>query len=163
MSPGLLSYLDSEDRILATNISNGFAPGEAASFLLLSKNYDKSFLPVTLSAPGVSKEEGHYYADEVPYRGDGLAEAFRRSISNSRKEKIKRIYSSMNGENFFVKEFGVALIRNSKRIASEHSVEHPADCYGDLGAATGAVLTTLAAIELSKERSNEYDYLVCCS
>ncbi|MCW9018152.1 MAG: hypothetical protein OQJ89_14375, partial [Kangiellaceae bacterium] len=160
---GLLSLLDSENRILATNTTNGFAPGEAASFILLSKKYNRSFLPVALSMPGVSKEEGHLYSDEVPYRGDGLALAFEKSLKNSGSTKVKRIYSSMNGENFFVKEFGVASIRNSEQLISEHKVIHPADCYGDLGAATGAVLTTLAALDAAKENVSGSSYLVYCS
>lgn len=160
---GLLSYLDSENRILATNISNGFAPGEGAGFMLLTKNFNPSFLPVALSVPVVSKEEGHLYSEDTPYRGDGLAQAFESSLKNSNSSKVCKIYSSMNGESFFVKELGVATIRNSQRLGSDHEVIHPADCYGDLGAATGAVLTTLAALDIAEENVTSSNYLVYCS
>lgn len=160
---GLLSLLDSENRVLAANINDGFAPGEAASFMLLSKKYNQSFLPVALNLPGVSKEPGFLYSKESPYRGDGLAEAFTKSLSHCQSHKVEKIYSSMNGENFFVKETGVALLRNSERINTEHTVVHPADCYGDLGAATGGVLTTLAALDLEKDKNKSNSYLVCCS
>jgi len=160
---GLLSLLDSENRILAVNVSDGFTPGEAASFMLLSKQYHQSFLPVALSPPGISKETGFLYSEDSPYRGDGLADAFKNSLINGGNKKIDKIYSSMNGENFFVKEFGVALLRNSAGINQEHAVIHPADCYGDLGAATGGVLTTLAALDFANVKDKLSSYIVCCS
>ena len=160
---GLLSLLDSENRILAPNINDGFAPGEAASFMLLSKKYNQSFLPVALNPPGVSKEAGFLYSKDSPYRGDGLADAFTKSLSHCQSQQVEKIYSSMNGENFFVKETGVALLRNSERINKEHTLVHPADCYGDIGAATGGVLTTLAALDLEKVKNKLSSYLVCCS
>ncbi len=54
-------------------------------------------------------------------------------------------YSSMNGEHYWAKECAVAMLRNEHHLQEQITVAHPADCYGDLGAATGSVLMGLAA------------------
>lgn len=165
---GLISRLDIEDRILALNITDGFALGEAAGFLLLTKDPHHSFLPVSLSLPGLAEEEGHRYSNE-PYRGDGLASAVTSAIELSNGAKISHLYSSMNGESFSVKEFGVSSIRNSECFSDGYQVTHPADCYGDIGAATGAVLVALSAMNFKDkvtERNNnvsDQQHIICCS
>lgn len=57
----------------------------------------------------------------------------------------------MNGEHFWSKEFGVAMVRHFKTRQKDISVVHPADCYGDLGCATSPVLLGLAAMDLWSE------------
>lgn len=144
----LLAALDETDRILAPGVMNGFAPGEGASFVLLTRDpakalRSKTHLP-SLSMPGLSREPGHLFSDE-PYRGDGLAQAFTQALANNGSQSpIVDTYSSMNGEHYWAKEYGVAMIRNRERFADTCAHHHPADCYGDLGAATGAMLITLA-------------------
>ena len=58
---------------------------------------------------------------------------------------ISRIFSSMNGERYWGKEWGVAYLRNQQAFLPEHSLVHPADCFGDIGAAAGSILLGLAA------------------
>ncbi|WP_196137596.1 hypothetical protein [Aliikangiella sp. G2MR2-5] len=162
-NPGILSRLDSENRVLALGVSDGFAPGEGAGFLLLCKQYDISYLPVALSLPGIAKEAGHLYAEDEPYMGEGLAKAFEKALIPVNDSKVERIYSSMNGENFFVKELGVASIRNAEKFSQSYEVIHPADCYGDIGAATGAVLLGVSALDAIKSLKTGNQHLVYCS
>ena len=56
----------------------------------------------------------------------------------------------MNGENHWAKEYGVAFLRNRKAFKDPVCVEHPADCYGDIGSATATALISLAAENLFK-------------
>ena len=56
----------------------------------------------------------------------------------------------MNGENHWAKEYGVASLRNKNMFKEAIQIQHPADCYGDLGSATGSVLIALAAENLLK-------------
>ena len=158
---GLISRLDVENRITALNIPNGFALGEAAGFLLLSKRPDKSFLPVVIHQPGLSQEEGHLYS-KAAYRGEGLSKAVTQAIQFANATKITQVYSSMNGENFFVKEMGVMSIRHAQYLQEGYQVNHPADCYGDIGAANGAVLIGLSAMSLSG-KTDRFNHMVCCS
>ncbi|WP_188151032.1 hypothetical protein [Teredinibacter waterburyi] len=160
---GLLAHLDSEDRIAAVDVNNGFVPGEAASFLLLSKQPHKSFLPVSLHRPGLSDESGHMYNNDVPCLGDGLATAVRDAHSYSDGSLIDVIYSSMNGENEFAKEYGAMLIRNSRAFSEQLTHIHPADCYGDIGAASAAVLLSLSARSLSLNKNGASQQMVYCS
>ena len=54
----------------------------------------------------------------------------------------------MNGEDYWAREYGVAHIRNRQAFADPVTLQHPADCYGDIGSATAPVLIALAAQNL---------------
>jgi 3-oxoacyl-[acyl-carrier-protein] synthase-1 len=141
-----LNPLIESQRLLAPNASDGFAAGEGAAFLLLTNNPDKALRKnnhiVAINSPGIGEEPGNLHSD-APYRGDGLAQAFASALSGCAQGAVDTIYSSMNGEHYWAKEYGVAYIRNRHYFGDNVKVEHPADCYGDLGAATGNVLMGL--------------------
>jgi 3-oxoacyl-[acyl-carrier-protein] synthase-1 len=56
------------------------------------------------------------------------------------------VYSSMNGESHWSKEWSVAYLRNRAAFNEGFRVHHPADCYGDLGAAAGPALIALVLL-----------------
>jgi 3-oxoacyl-[acyl-carrier-protein] synthase-1 len=149
----LLATLDREDRVLADGVMDGFAPGEGAAFLLLCSDTARQTLPATpkvrIHAPGLALEAGHRYSEET-YTGDGLANALSMSLQALDDMPVRTILSSMNGENFGAKEWGVALIRNSGRIDPDYRFEHPAECFGDSGAAAMPLLAGLAAVGMHK-------------
>lgn len=147
-----LGALDAEDRVTAENVSDGFAPGEAAGFLLLSKNQLADFC-IGLHQPSLGKETGAYYSDEI-YRGDGLAKVVSGAIAFAQGKSVSRIYSSMNGQHYFAKEYGVSVMRNSPAIITDHKIFHPADCWGDIGAATGIGLIALSASHFFKTKDD---------
>lgn len=153
-----------KERLLTYKSVDGFIPGEGAVFLLLMKGdtelNDSNPLPY-ITEPGVGYENGNMYSDE-PYIGDGLAQAVAISISNADTPNIMTVYSSMNGENYFAKELGVAIIRNKKYFADNYEMKHPADCFGDLGAAIGLVMIALVSFTI-KHGYNQPPCLVYCS
>ena len=134
----LLSTLDMHDRILADGVMDGFAPGEGAAFLLLAspQTAEKHALRSLgqLCQPALASEPGHRYS-QSPYKGDGLSQAMTSALAALKGEKVNTVFSTMNGENFHAKEWGVANIRNQSSFAEKLVFEHPADCYGDPGAA----------------------------
>jgi 3-oxoacyl-[acyl-carrier-protein] synthase-1 len=146
-----LDPLSKKDRLLTKSNMDGFAPGEGAAFLLLTPSAGLAMVRnghiVAVNAPGIATETGHMESDE-PYRGDGLDQAFRKALVNHTEANIHSIYSSMNGENHWAKEYGVAYIRNKSAFAEAVKTAHPADCYGDLGAATSPALIAVAAEHL---------------
>ena len=146
-----LGELDSAQRVLTPVSPDGFAPGEGAGFLLLTRHPEKAMQRdnhiISLSAPGSGEEPGHL-SSEQPYQGEGLDQAFKQALTNQSAAGIRAIYASMNGEHHWAKEYGVAYIRNKDSFHESVNIEHPADCYGDLGSATGAVLMGLAADDL---------------
>lgn len=160
VDPNILGCLDEQDRVLTEESMDGFVPGEGASFILfVSERIKNKFQNIknAVFIPGVCQEEGHLYSEE-PMLGNALTDVFRNAIEPLAGKKIKTIYGSLNGENFQSKELGIAIMRNSKTIDPEHSIEHPADCYGDLGAATAIALLTIA-----NENTANNTSLVFCS
>jgi 3-oxoacyl-[acyl-carrier-protein] synthase-1 len=150
----LLARLSEERRILGPNAMDGFLPGEGAAFIVLRgmpAGADASSVAVCGAA--TVDDAAHRYATE-PALGEGLSdaiEAMRREYGDPR-QPIATIFAGMNGESFDAKLWGVAQVRHSTVFAPAPSVEHPADCIGDTGAASGAILASLAAHVLSKSQ-----------
>jgi len=162
----LLATLDQENRIKFEGSDNSFVPGEGAGFLLLiSETARKHFSQIEMTAisqPGIGIEAGHLYSDSA-YKGDGLANAFRNALTHVQHGSVSGIYSSLNGENFSTKELGVAITRNSQYFMPGNQTYHPADCFGDIGAATGPALIILANSNLLNDKSNLPSLVYCSS
>ncbi|WDE08870.1 hypothetical protein SG34_033810 [Thalassomonas viridans] len=138
-----LALLDRQQRLLTATSMDGFVPGEGAAFFVLSREPNGK---VTLGPPGLSDEPGHIYSQEVCL-GDGLSNAIRSALTGI-TQPVKTVFSSFNGEHANGKEWGIALSRNSQNIDEAFIMEHPADCFGDLGAATVPTLMILAYLGL---------------
>lgn len=153
----LLGTLDIENRVKTEQNTDAFVPGEGAAFLLLMTSNTAATAGLsplaTLTPGGEGYERGHFYSSE-PCLGDGLATAFQGFLAAAHlKSPVVEVYSSMNGESHWAKEWGVALVRNKGAIAEDFAVHHPADCYGDLGAASGPAMAALAALGLADHSS----------
>ncbi len=150
----LLGTLDMECRILAEGVMDGFVPGEGAGFFLLASDRtvsaeQKPMARVIAVATGV--EKGHRYSEEV-YRGDGLAGTMQMLFESAppSSEPVRTVYAGFNGENFWAKEWGVAYLRSKDKFDETFRTEHPADCFGDPGAALGPLMIGLAAVGMQK-------------
>ncbi|PKG37153.1 hypothetical protein [Psychromonas sp. Urea-02u-13] len=161
----LLHLLHEQGRLAGEDIAHGFVPGEGAAFIRLSRKPVTVFSSlniISLNIPGISQEQGHLYSD-APYRGDGLANAVTHALNNTPQATIHSVYQTMNGEVYWAKEIGVAMTRNSKRLSKTLKQQHPADCYGDLGAASAAALIALAALDLTTQVPNSAHLISCSS
>jgi len=147
----LLATLDNDQRILGSQVMDGFIPGEGAGLLLLGQ---PGAPPVPdldsiarIVGVGLGLEPGHRYSED-PYQGDGLADAFRNllAIPGNRGTPVATIFAGLNGENYGAKEFGVANLRSHRELLPDRMVLHPIDCFGDIGAALGPVMIGLAAM-----------------
>jgi 3-oxoacyl-[acyl-carrier-protein] synthase I len=150
----VLGTLDMEQRVKSAGNLDGFIPGEGAAFLLLADRGAASGAGLvpwgTVSAVMQAVEPGHLYSEE-PYRGEGLGQTFHQlAQAGALAEPIQEVYSSMNGESHWAKEWGVARIRSNARFGAEHGIHHPAECYGDTGAASGPLMVALAAIGIKQ-------------
>ncbi len=156
----LLGTLDMEDRILGQAVMDGFIPGEGAGFVLLSSS-GASFARISPVFTGF--EEGHLGSDK-PYQGEGLATVFAEIFgSGAFAQPVREVYSAMNGENHWAKEWGVAFLRNQGSFDPSHGIHHPADCLGDTGAASGILLTILAAFGIGKGYRRSPALITCSS
>lgn len=153
----LLGTLDRDKRIKCARVMDGFIPGEGAGVVLLGRagaaGGAKSPPLATLLAAAAADEPGHRYSTET-YRGDGLAAAFAGVLTakGNLRAPIATMYAGLNGESFGAKEYGVASLRSSRELSPEIVVEHPIDCFGDIGAALGPVMLGLAALGLAGQR-----------
>jgi 3-oxoacyl-[acyl-carrier-protein] synthase-1 len=148
----LLATLGAEGRVKGPRVMDGFVPGEGAAFLLLkaaSKRKHESSAPVVAGAASTT-DPGHRYGT-APARGEGLAEALEllRGNLSAPIGPIGTTFAGLNGENFDAKLWGVARLRHNDQFSPAMALVHPADCFGDTGAAAGAILTALAATALS--------------
>lgn len=146
-----LEIPDQKNRLLSLGPCDGYAPGEGAAFLWLTSHADQAMTcdgqVIRIHPPGLSEEPGHWFS-EKPYRGEGLDAAIKQALEPYQGAPISTIFSSMNGERYWAKELGVAVIRNQSQLAENHRVLHPAEFYGDLGSATAPALLSLATEHL---------------
>ncbi len=163
----VLGTLDLEKRVKSSDNLDGFVPGEGAGFLLLTSRIAANVAGLApmaiISEVAEGFEEGHL-GSEQPYTGDGLATTIEKLLQESNlKEPIKEVYSSMNGENHWSKEWGVAYLRNTAAFESAHDIHHPADCFGDTGAACGLLLTGLSAVGIMQGYRGSPSLVYCSS
>lgn len=144
----VLATLDLEKRLKSAANYDGFIPGEGAAFLLLANARvamaDGVPAIARISRAAMGFEAGHLHST-TPYRGDGLASTLAQ-LAQFSVEPVNEVYSSMNGESHWAKEWGVSHLRNRGLFAENHRMHHPADCYGDTGAASGPLMGGLAAL-----------------
>lgn len=148
----LLATLDAEQRILGPRVMDGFIPGEGAAFYALSgegASNAQDVRSVVVHGAASSVDPGHRYGTE-PARGEGLAAA----LDSLRRQSppaapIGTTFAGFNGESFDAKLWGVARLRHHDFFSKEMLIDHPADKFGDAGAAMGAILMTLAAKSLA--------------
>lgn len=150
----VLGTLDLQGRIRNEVNSDGFSPSEGAAFLLLSLASTAQARGLTPLAQVIGyahgQEAGHIYSDEK-YLGEGLAATFASLLSESPpSQPIGSVYSSFNGERYWAREFGVARLRQAHAFSPDHQMEHPAECFGDMGSAQGPALAALAAHGVQK-------------
>jgi len=146
----VLGTLDLEGRVKSRTNADGFVPGEGAAFVLLASERAAATFGLTpmarVSAAAVGFESGHLRSDQ-PYRGDGLATTIAQLVRlGAIEEPIGDVYSSMNGESHWAKEWGVSHLRNRSLFRPDHGMHHPADCFGDTGAACGPLMIGLASL-----------------
>lgn len=153
----VLGALDRDRRVKSDVNLDGFIPGEGAAFLLLASEGAAAARGLSaiaaISPAAVGFEPGHLYSPE-PYRGEGLAATIQGLLaSGAAPAPITDVWSSMNGESHWGKEWGVSYLRSRPAFADPFAIHHPADCYGDAGAAAGPILAGLAALDVGKRRS----------
>lgn len=149
----LLGSLDADGRILGATVSDGFIPGEGAAFLVLAHPSAAvgEGAAVTLEAAASAPDPGHR-SGAAPARGEGLASAIEllRSRLPNPAALVGHTFAGLNGESFDAKQWGVARLRHADFFSPDAGVSHPADCFGDAGAATGALLLAIAARALAR-------------
>lgn len=153
IDPDTLDWIEENEQLHAPANAWGFIPGEAASFCLLcSQNTaDKYKLPgkAQLIAVSTTIEENRIKTETVCL-GKGLTLAVKKCLQELAGDcRIDYTICDQNGEAYRADEFGFMLARLSERFVDPTDYMAPADCWGDVGAASGPLFvnSVIAAAE----------------
>ena len=150
-----LEWLDELDQLHSESAIYGFCPGEGAGFCLLASKELASRLSLTSSVKLLSVAsavETNRIKTETVCIGEGLSEAFQKALLGlpSQSTLVDHVICDMNGERYRGNEYGFAMLRSSGLFSEESDFQTPADCWGDVGAASGPLFTILAAFAAEK-------------
>jgi 3-oxoacyl-[acyl-carrier-protein] synthase-1 len=151
---GTLAAYEKENRLLTSNNSNGFIPGEAACAVLVgpptspSRKKQKALLCLGIG----SGQEDATLASEKPLRADGLVQAFKAAFAdaNTTIADVDYRITDANGEQYWFKEAGLAVARTLRVTKVGFEIWHPVDCIGEIGAAIGPCAFGVALAALRK-------------
>lgn len=147
LHPETLEWLDDLEQLHSEQNLYGFCPGEAAGFVLLASSdlaRSAGIRPLLdLAGVGYGRETNLIKTEGICL-GEGLSDAFRMAAPPE-SPKVDRILCDMNGERYRGNEYGFAAIRNPTLFRNAADFETPADCWGDIGAASGPLFVCLAA------------------
>jgi 3-oxoacyl-[acyl-carrier-protein] synthase-1 len=139
-----LEALESAGRLLTSRNADGFVPGEGAGALLVART--TSVAPsLVVEGLGFSTENATIDS-EAPLRGDGLAAAIQAALMEAGLglHAVDFRISDNAGEQYYFKESALAVARTLRQRKSEFDLWHPADCIGEIGAASTLVSMTVA-------------------
>lgn len=143
-----LATLDRDGRLLTRTRRQGMIPGEGAAMVLLTRDVPPSGAWARVEGAAVDREPGHLGSDE-PLRCEGLSSAVRGALEAA-SHPVSTVLAGLNGEYLVAREWGVAARRAQDRLAGDVAVSHPVECFGDPGAALGAMLLALGAIGVGR-------------
>jgi 3-oxoacyl-[acyl-carrier-protein] synthase-1 len=139
-----LAAYDRQDRLLRRTNSNGLIPGEAAGAVLLGAWQEGVPSPLLVRGLGFAREPAPLGSGK-PLRADGLVAALRGALDEAGlglKDCDHRI-ADVSGEQYRFKEAALAITRLLRDRKVLFSLWHPADCIGEVGAATLAAMVTV--------------------
>jgi 3-oxoacyl-[acyl-carrier-protein] synthase-1 len=159
-----LDGLDGAWRLRSRRNPDGFIPGEAAVMLLLASPRFLSaagLAPLcTVGAPALAREPETIAGDRAS-SGAGLAQAIAKATGGAPAPPW--VLCDLNGESYRAFEWGLVQARLAPRLDPVRRVQHPADCLGDVGAATGALLVACAAHAFARNAAPASSALVWAS
>jgi 3-oxoacyl-[acyl-carrier-protein] synthase-1 len=160
-----LDWLDGQGRLKNEERPHGIFPGEAAAFL------------VVLPAHAVPKEDDarHPWIASVAHGDEpspwytgrpSLARGLTAAIAGVfappalRALRADVVYADLNGEPWRADEWAAAYLRTAENHGEPLHMRHPADCWGDVGAASAPLFMAMAALELAHPRMRSRSALV---
>jgi len=152
-----LEWIEENGQLHGGDNAYGFIPGEAGCFCLLcsEKTAERRRLGVLarVIASATSRETKLIKTDTVCV-GKGLTEVFQKvlSVLPSTNDKVDYTICDMNGEPYRADEYGFTLARLSNRFVNAADIVAPADCWGDVGAASGLLFVNLVVVSGQRDR-----------
>jgi 3-oxoacyl-[acyl-carrier-protein] synthase-1 len=135
-----LAAFEAKYRLLTSQNSNGFIPGEAGAAILVGSPESGKSPKLLCLGIGSGQEEATIYSEQ-PLRADGLVNAIQSAFADAQRDfqEIDYRLTDANGEQYWFKEAALAMTR-LLRVRKEHlHLWHAADCIGETGAAAAPV------------------------
>jgi 3-oxoacyl-[acyl-carrier-protein] synthase-1 len=157
--------LEIHHRLKTGDIRGGFAPGEAAGACLLVRQGVAQRGGCSALArihSGATALEPSPLRSNEPSLGEGLTAVIAAATQSLElpQEQITLTYCDLNGERFRNEEFAFALLRTQGAFRDANDYLSPADCWGDVGAASGPLFVMLAvAAKLRGHAKGRYPLL----
>lgn len=151
-----LAWLDAKRRLKSPGNVDAFVPGEAAAFLVLERATvaaQRKKVAYAECAHAIAAEEKHTIWTDTPCTGEALSTCLRSVASelHKRQRPPDVVLCDLNGESYRSTEWSYAMARTFRDGQAVPPLVHPADCIGDVGAAMGGVLLSLAAAAMKKD------------
>lgn len=146
-----LAALEHGARLLTHQNSNGFIPGEAASAVLVGR--PSVYAPVQLVCTGLGfGVEQAVINSGDPLRAEGLTAAIRTALADAGCEMQDLDFRivDVSGEQYHFKEAALAVSRILRIRKNHFYMWHPADCIGEVGAAAGPAIFSVASAAARK-------------
>ncbi len=156
-----LSHYEEHERLLTSNNSNGFIPGEAGAALVIEPVYAEREEQMICVGLGFGVEKAHIYSEE-PLMADGLTAAIRESLDDADCEMgdLDFRITDLSGEQYYFKEASLALLRTLRKRKEKFDIWHPADCIGEVGSVLAAVMLTVIKFACEKDYSEGHKLVV---
>lgn len=139
-----LEALDYSGRLHSTRDSWGFTPGEGAAFCLVTTGAVArrlALVPLAEVLAVACAYETNLMGTKTVCTGDGLTAAFRGALD--RQPRVAHMYCDLNGEIYRAEEYGFTICRTGSSFENADRFTAPADCWGDVGAASASLALTL--------------------
>ncbi len=152
-----LAHFEEHERLLTSNHSNGFIPGEAGAALIVEP-YRGQKNQLVCTGLGFGVEKAHVYSEE-PLRADGLTAAIKEALDDADCEMgdLDFRITDISGDQYYFKEASLALLRTLRKRKESFDLWHPADCIGEVGPVIGLVIIIFlkAAFEKNYSKGNK--------
>ena len=146
--PETLEWLDENEQLHSESNAYGLIPGEAAGFCLLASEqwlqqyHFNNWCRILAVA---TAQETNLIKTDTVCIGKGLSEAVQQVLlALPAENKVTQTICDMNGEPYRADEYGFTIARTSERFVDATDFLAPADCWGDVGAASGPLFLNLA-------------------
>lgn len=148
LHPDTIDWLDENRQLVGAVSRSGFVPGEGAGFCLLMTDRARRQLGMAslaqLAAIAIGKEDKLIKTAEVCL-GAGLTSVVQKAAAClDSSQKINAVICDINGERYRGEEWGFVGLRLSTYFDDPAAYDSPADCWGDVGAASGPLFAMLA-------------------
>jgi len=155
IDPDTLDWIEDNEQLHIPSNAWGFIPGEAAGFCLIcsSNTAYRYKLPIMAQIVGISTAfEKNKIKTKTVCLGQGLTQAVRNTIKVLPEDcQIDFTICDQNGEAYRADEFGFMLCRLSEYFVEPSDYMAPADCWGDVGAASGPLFANLVVSSAQKD------------